>query len=99
MTETENRQDTPKIVATIIWEIPNIVLRVGVAYLRLRRDSRRATREFRKGMEAEGLPPALAERLAKSYSSDLSLRSLFRKVGSGATRKAYPKPQENNPAN
>jgi hypothetical protein len=80
MAERARERDIPETVAVILIAVPRLVLGVGVAYLRMKRGSKRASREFVRSLEAQGMPPEMARRLGESYRSDLSIRKLF---GSG----------------
>ncbi len=73
----KDRGDIPKIVATVGVKIPGLMLRFGVAYLRMKRDSNRASKRFTSRLEREGLPPELAKKLGESYGSELSIRKLL----------------------
>jgi hypothetical protein len=80
--KTEGRkEDLPKILATIGWTVPPMAFRLGVKYLRMKRQSQRAARRFRAGLESGGMPPELASRLADTYSVDLSIHKMLRGLG------------------
>jgi hypothetical protein len=82
MTKIEGRkEDLPKIMATIGWTVPPMVFRLGVKYLRMKRQARRAAMRFRAGLEASGMPPELASRLADTYSVDLSIHKMLKGLG------------------
>jgi hypothetical protein len=70
--------DVPKIVATVIYKMPVLALRVGVQYLSMRTHARRASRDFRRSMVSEGMPEDLAKRLSDEYAMDLSLGTLMK---------------------
>lgn len=80
MTEHE-KQDVPKILATIIWSSPGLVIGTGFAYLRLRRDLHRSARVFYRGMIDAGMPVEEAQRLKEKYENDLSTHGLVKSLG------------------
>ncbi len=78
--KTEEKQDKVKVFANIMAYAPWLVLRVGVAYLRMRRHVNKTSRSFEKGLLSKGMPPHMARRLAYSYQEDLSIRRLIGKM-------------------
>lgn len=86
MTEVEGRGDIPRLVATAMTAAPALTLRLGLCYLRMKRNSRRASRAFREKLERDGVPPDLARRLEAEYGSELSVRKLLDMGGGGLFR-------------
>lgn len=86
MTERERKPDIPKMVATVGVRIPVLTVRLGVSYLRLKRKARKASDEFARQLEHEGVPHALARELGDAYGSELSLRKFFDMTGGGFFR-------------
>ncbi len=82
--KTEEKPDKVKVFANVMARAPWLVLKVGVAYLRMRRRANRTAKSFEKGMLSKGMPPELARRLANSYGSELSLRKLIRGMPGGS---------------
>ena len=80
MTTTE-RTDTPKVVATVLWSSPGLVLRSGVAYLRMKRLARVSSDRFRASLESSGMPPERARQLSENYGVDLSISKLISSLG------------------
>jgi len=76
-----DREDLPKIVASIMVAVPGLGLRTGLVYLRTKRRLRRNARSIMKGMIEGGLPEKMARRLADSYEEDLSVRNLMHRTG------------------
>ena len=72
--------DTPKIVAMVILLAPTLVMRVGVAYLRLRRGARRGGARFRSELLRLGMPPERAKALSYAYESELKLTGMIRQM-------------------
>ena len=80
---TEQEQDKVKIVASVMAYAPLLVLRVGVAYLRLKRRVRRTSRSFEKGLLSRGMGRETARKLALSYEGDFRTRTLISKFSGG----------------
>ena len=80
---TEQEPDKVKIFASVMAYAPLLVLRVGVAYLRLKRRVRKTSRSFEKGLLARGMMPETARRLTLSYEGDFRTRTLFRRLTGG----------------
>lgn len=70
---TTEESDTPKVVATIMWTSPGLVLRSGLAYLRMKRLARESSDRFRSSLESSGMPPERARQLSDEYGTDLSI--------------------------
>ncbi|MCJ7607620.1 MAG: hypothetical protein MUO94_07225 [Thermoplasmata archaeon] len=70
--------DVPRIVATVIYKMPVLAVRVGVRYLSMRTHARRASRELRRSMVSEGMPEDLAKQLSDDYAMDLSIGTLMK---------------------
>jgi hypothetical protein len=62
---------------------PPLVWRIGIAYLKMKRRSRRAEKTFRKALLDGGVPETYAKELTNEYTSFLSIRQLLKQVGPG----------------
>jgi hypothetical protein len=62
---------------------PPLIWRIGIAYLRMKRRSRRAEKTFRKALLAGGVPESYAKQLTNEFSSYLSIRQLLKGIGPG----------------
>lgn len=71
----------PKIVATVMWTAPGLVIKTGFAYLRMRRDLRKSAQIFYDGMIDAGMPLDQAARLREKYENDLSTRGFVKSLG------------------
>ena len=76
------REDIPRVVATVIWEAPGLVFRGGFAYLRIKRQARRNSRHFKRGLLRGGMPPEIARSLSQKYTTKLGIRRFFGGLGS-----------------
>lgn len=76
-----DREELPKVVASIMWAIPGLVLRSGFAYLRMKRRAKRSSRDFMKGLMKGGMPPEMARALSEKYAMKLSIRSFIGGLG------------------
>jgi len=81
MTDKESSQDLPEIVASIMVAIPPMILRSGMAYLKMRRRAHDVSKRLEHELVSGGIPPEYAERLAEQYATDLSIRKMIRKLG------------------
>ena len=81
--KNEQKPDKVKVVASVMAYSPWLVLKVGIAVLRMKRRINRTAKSFEKGMLSRGLPPETAHRLAKSYEADLSIRKMIRRLPGG----------------
>ncbi len=80
---SEQKPDKVKVFANILAYAPWLVLRVGIAYLRMKRHVNRTSRSFEKGLLSGGMSPEMARRLTNSYGSDLSIRKLVGRMPGG----------------
>ncbi|MBN1678206.1 MAG: hypothetical protein JW880_06665 [Candidatus Thermoplasmatota archaeon] len=71
-----DREDMPKVIATIMWTSPGLVLRSGFAYLRMRKMARRSSQQFMDALIRGGIPPEMARQLSDKYAVDLSVKRL-----------------------
>jgi hypothetical protein len=76
------REDGPRIVATMMWEAPGLVLRGGFAYLRIKRQAKRSSRHFMRGLVRGGMSPEVARSLSQKYATRLSIRRFIGGLGS-----------------
>ncbi len=76
--KSDQEPDKVKVLANIIARAPMLVLRVGIAYLRMKRRANKTSKIFEKGLLSRGMPPEMARRLAYSYEGDLSVRRMLR---------------------
>jgi hypothetical protein len=75
------REDLPKIVASVMVAVPGLGIRTGLIYLKTKRRLHQNAKRIYKGMVEGGLPEETARRLANSYEEELSVRKLVRGIG------------------
>ncbi len=80
MTMTD-REDMPKVIATIMWTSPGLALRSGFAYLRMRKRAQRSSQHFMEGLIRGGMPPEVARQLSDKYAVDLSIKRFIGGLG------------------
>lgn len=68
-----NGDDVVKATAAVVWNMPVMLLRITVSYLRFKRDVHRSTKSFRKGLKESDLPPDVVKSLCKSYDEETSV--------------------------
>lgn len=80
MTTTE-KTDTPTVVAAVLWNSPGLVLRSGVAYLRMKRLARESSSRLMASLVESGMPADRARQLTDEYGTDLSITRLMAGFG------------------
>jgi hypothetical protein len=79
----DDRENAIKIAPVIMLTMPILMIRVVLAYMKVKRCARRAVRSFKRGLKSEGLPPEIAKSLSKNYDESTSI---FRQVASSGIR-------------
>lgn len=80
---SDDGENAIKVAPIIIMTMPVLMLRVVLAYMKVKRSARRAVKSFRRGLKSEGLPPEIAKSLSKSFDESTSI---FRQVASSGMR-------------
>jgi hypothetical protein len=60
---------------------PPLLLRLGVSYLRYKRQAKRAGRSFFHSLVANGIPEKEARDLADDYMTSFSVKKIIRQLG------------------
>lgn len=76
-----NREELPKIVGVVMAKSPKLLLKLSWRYLKMKKRAQRAERTFRQRLEASGMDPEMAARLAERYTSTVSIRHLLKEIG------------------
>ena len=84
---TDAGDDKVKLAAGVMVYAPLLVLRTGIAYLRMKRRVRRTAKSFERGMLSRVMAPELARRLTLSWEGDFRTRTLL----NHATGGTFPK--------
>jgi hypothetical protein len=79
----DDRENAIKVAPVIIISMPILMLRVVLAYMKVKRSARRAVKSFKRTLKSEGLPPEIAKSLSKNYDESTSI---FRQVASSGMR-------------
>ncbi len=79
--KTEQKPDKVKLFASVMAYAPWLVLRIGIAYLRMKRRANRTSKIFERGLLTHGMAPEMAHKLAISYEGDLSIRRFVGRQG------------------
>ena len=74
------RQADREAVLHLTAFIPMVTLNLGVSYLRMKRQVKRARRAFYRELVGSGLPREEAARLADEYASAVSVRRILRSM-------------------
>jgi hypothetical protein len=74
-------EDLPRVMATVIWSVPPLVLRLGTTYLKMRLDAKRAGQLFYRELIDGGMPKEAAQELRDEYVSTLDIRRLMKEMG------------------
>jgi intergrase/recombinase len=77
----DDRADLPKVVGTVGARIPGMVIRLGFSYLRHKKNTQKAYKTFVRTLQENGVPEEMAKELAKTYTSDISVRKLINPDG------------------
>jgi hypothetical protein len=80
---TEPDKDLPKIIASIGWMIPSLTIKTGWAYLRMKKKAQKSSKEIRRVMVNNGVPPEVARELASDFGEELSLTKMMRMATRG----------------
>lgn len=80
MTDNEQTQDLPEIVAAVIAMVPPLVLRTGWAYLKMRKRAQKVSKQLERQFIEGGIPSEYAGRLAEQFESDMSLTKMIRRM-------------------
>ncbi len=75
----EGRQegrDLPKLIATVLYKAPVLVVRIGWPCLMMRRRARKCSKRMRREMVRHGMPPEMAADLAEDFVAEISIRKL-----------------------
>ncbi|UCE91667.1 MAG: hypothetical protein JSV90_00460 [Methanobacteriota archaeon] len=85
-----DREDVPKKVASVIAAVPTTILRVGLAYLRMKRRVRKNARVLKTELLANGVPEHVAQRLSMRYKEDARFIRVVIKMlrGKGSVRRS-----------
>jgi hypothetical protein len=79
----DDRENAIKVAPVIILTMPILMLRIVLAYMKVKRGARRAVKGFKRGLKSEGLPPEVARSLWKTYDENTSI---FRQLASSSMR-------------
>jgi hypothetical protein len=78
-----------RMVPALMVEIPKIVLKLGVPFLRMKKRAQKAERHFRTGLIENGIPPEFARELSDQYAKDLSIRRIVSGMKGSAMFKPF----------
>jgi hypothetical protein len=75
----DGKEDAVKVASVIMLTMPILMLKVVLAYMKIKRSARRGVKSFKRGLKSEGLPPEIAKSLWKTYDENTSI---FRQMAS-----------------
>ncbi len=76
---TRNKESGEMVLA-VAANAPWLVWRLGISYLRYKRQAKRAGKVFFRSLVSNGIPEKEARDLADEYTSSLSLMSIMRQL-------------------
>jgi hypothetical protein len=76
---TRNKESGEMVLA-VAANAPGLVWRLGISYLRFKRQTKRAGKAFFRSMVSNGMPEKEARDLADEYMSALNLMSIMRQI-------------------
>jgi hypothetical protein len=79
----DGREEALKVAPVIILTMPILMLRIVLAYMKVKRGARRAVKDFKRGVKSEGLPPEVVKSLCRTYDESTSI---FRQMASSGMR-------------
>jgi hypothetical protein len=80
-----SRDEDREAVLTVAAFAPAIVIRIGISFLRLKRQANKAGKRFYKELLRNGIPPHEARKLADDYTSAVSVRYWAKNLGGFAS--------------
>ncbi len=89
MTDNPDSEDLPKVVASVMVMVPQLAIKTGWAYLKMRKRAHKMSRQLEQQFVAGGIPSEYAAKLAEQFGDDLSFRRIVRdmNVPFGAMRR------------
>jgi len=78
---SNGREEILRIAPVVMISAPRLVLKLLIAYLRLRGRADRASVQLRKSMIDEGVPRDLAESIARDFRDETNLWNLVTRFG------------------
>jgi len=76
-----SRGEDREAILTVATHVPVLVIKLGITFLRAKRQANKSVKGFYKEMVRNGIPPQEARKLADEYTSTVSLRYWFRTMG------------------
>jgi hypothetical protein len=73
--------DDKEAILAFTANAPLLMMRLGVSFLRMKRQANRSAKRFYREMVRNGVPPQEARKLSEEYTSVVSLRHWFRSMG------------------
>lgn len=85
----ERSGELVRMVPVLMVEVPRMVLKFGVPFLRMKKRAQKAERYFRAGLIESGMPSELARELSDQYAKDLSIRRIVSGMQGSAMFKPF----------
>lgn len=89
---SEQKEDLPKIVASVAWMIPSLTLRTGWAYLKMKKKTQKTSKRVEMSMVDNGIPPEIARQLANQFAEDVSVHKWIKSMDIPGLRNWGEKP-------
>lgn len=81
MVRTQKQKEDGQAIIYIAAAVPGLLIRLGFAYMRMRKRAKQEGRRFFQALVRDGVPVPEAKELADMYASSLSLTEMIRKRG------------------
>jgi hypothetical protein len=77
---SEQKEDLPKIIASVAWMVPSLTLRTGWAYLKMKKKAQKASKNVERSMVDNGIPPEIARQLADQFAAEVSVHNWIKSM-------------------
>jgi len=77
---SEQKEDLPKILASVAWMVPTLALRTGWAYLKMKKKAQKTTKWVERSMVDNGIPSEIARQLADQFAEDMSVHNWMKSM-------------------
>jgi len=76
-----NKESDGEAILAFTASAPLLAFRLGVGFLKMKRQANKSAKNFYREMVRNGVPPSEARKLSEEYTSTVSLRHWIRSMG------------------
>ncbi len=76
-----NKEEDGEAILAFTASAPMMAFRLGVGFLKMKRQANKSAKNFYREMVRNGIPPPEARKLSEEYTSVVSFRHWFRSMG------------------